>query len=94
MQRHEVLHRPLLTEKSTALQVEGKYAFEVGRAANKLQIKQAVEKAFNVKVMAVNIMTVPGKMRRAGRRQVMSPSWKKAVVTLKPGDKITLFEGV
>ena len=57
-------------------------------------IKQAVEKAFDVKVTKVNVMTVAGKGRRVGRRQVLTSSWKKAVVTLKPGDKIELFEGV
>ena len=59
-----------------------------------LQIKQAVETAFDVSVTAVNIITVPGKQRRIGRRQVLTQSWKKAIVTLKPGDKIELFEGV
>jgi len=76
------------------LQAQGKYVFEVAEEANKNQIKQAVEKAFKVKVTAVNVMTVPGKTRRVGRRQVLTPSRKKAVVTLKPGDKIELFEGV
>jgi large subunit ribosomal protein L23 len=91
---YEVLRRPLITEKNTSLQVAGKYAFEVAAGANKTQVKQAVEKAFKVKVMAVNVMTVPGKERRVGRRKIMTPSWKKAIVTLKPGDKIELFEGV
>jgi large subunit ribosomal protein L23 len=95
MQLYEVLHRPLITEKNTAIQApQGKYAFEVAAEANKKQIKQAVEKAFNVSVTRVNVMTVPGKGRRMRGRQVMSPSWKKAIVTLKPGDKIELFEGV
>ena len=94
MNLYEVLRRPLITEKSTALQAEGKYAFEVVREASKPQIKQAVEKAFKVKVTAVNVMTVPGKTRRVGRRQVPTSPWKKAVVTLKPGDKIELFAGV
>jgi len=76
------------------LQAQGKYAFEIAREANKQQIKQAVEKAFKVKVLAVNVMTVPGKTRRVGRQQVLTQSWKKAIVTLKPGDKIELFEGV
>ena len=76
------------------LQAQGKYAFEIAREANKQQIKQAVEKAFKVKVLAVNVMTVPGKTRRVGRRQVLTQSWKKAIVTLKPGDKIEFFEGV
>ena len=94
MHLYEVLRRPLLTEKNTALQAQNKYAFEVAGAANKHQIKQAVEKAFKVKVTVVNVMRVPGKTRRVGRRQVLTQSWKKAVVTLKPGDKIQLFEGV
>jgi len=91
---YEVLRRPLITEKNTILQAQGKYAFEIAREANKQQIKQAVEKAFKVKVLAVNVMTVPGKTRRVGRRQVLTQSWKKAIVTLKPGDKIEFFEGV
>jgi large subunit ribosomal protein L23 len=95
MHLYEVLHRPLITEKNSAIQApQGKYAFEVAAEANKEQIKQAVEKAFNVNVTRVNVMTMPGKGRRLRGRLVMSPSWKKAIVTLKPGDKIELFEGV
>ena len=94
MHLYEVLRRPLLTEKNTTLQDQNKYAFEVDKESNKLQIKQAVEKAFDVGVTAVNVMTVPGKRRRVGRRIVLTRSWKKAVVTLKPGDKIGFFEGV
>jgi large subunit ribosomal protein L23 len=76
------------------LQVQNKYAFEVAEEANKNQIKQAVEKSFKVNVTTVNVMTVPGKRRRVGRRMVLTPSHKKAIVTLKQGDKIELFEGV
>jgi large subunit ribosomal protein L23 len=94
MHPYEVLRRPVITEKSTELQAQGKYAFEVARDANKPQIKQAVEKAFKVKVTAVNVVTVHGKERRVGRRQVLTQPWKKAIVTLQPGDKIELFEGV
>ncbi len=94
MHLYEILRRPLITEKSATLQAQGKYAFEVAGGANKVQIKEAVEKAFKVKVTAVNVMTVPGKERRIGRRVVMTRSWKKAIVTLKPGDKIELFESV
>jgi large subunit ribosomal protein L23 len=94
VQIHEVLRRPLITEKNTRLQAEGRYAFEVAAEANKRQIKQAVEAAFKVGVIAVNTMTMPGKKRRIGKGQVMTSSWKKAVVVLKPGDKIELFEGV
>ncbi|MDP2731333.1 MAG: 50S ribosomal protein L23 [Dehalococcoidales bacterium] len=94
MELYQILRRPLITEKSTALQEEGKYAFEVAGEANKPQIKQAVEKAFKVKVTAVNVVNVPGKRRRLGRRQIPAHPWKKAIVTLKTGDKIELFEGV
>ncbi len=93
MHPYEVLRRPLITEKSTVLQAEGKYAFEVAGGASKPQIKQAVEKAFKVEVTAVNVMIVSGKRRRLGRRQLPAKSWKKAIVTLKSGDKIELFEG-
>ncbi|MFC1969632.1 50S ribosomal protein L23 [Chloroflexota bacterium] len=94
MHLYEVLRRPLITEKATLLKEEDKYAFEVAGKATKCQIKEAVEKAFKVKVNKVNVITVPGKTRRFGRRQVTGSSWKKALVTLAPGHKITLFEGV
>jgi len=94
MHLYEILRRPLITEKSATLQAAGKYVFEVAGGANKVQIKQAVEKAFKVEVTAVNVMTVPGKERRVGRRLILTAPWKKAIVTLKPGDKIELFESV
>jgi large subunit ribosomal protein L23 len=94
MNVYDVLRRPMVTEKNSQLQDLGKYVFEVAKKANKSQIKKAVEKAFKVDVAGVNVITVPGKMRRVGRRQVMTQSWKKAIVTLKKGDKIELFEGV
>ncbi len=94
MHLYEVLRRPLITEKSTALQAQGKYAFEVAKEATKPQIKQAVEKAFKVEVTAVNVVKVPGKSRRLGRRLLPARPWKKAIVTLKPGDRIEFFEGV
>jgi len=88
------LRRPLITEKNTSLQTLDKYAFEVAGEANKQQVKQAVEKAFKVKVTAVNVISVPGKERRIGRSKVLTRSWKKAIVTLKSGDSIQFFEGV
>jgi large subunit ribosomal protein L23 len=91
---YEVLRRPLITEKTTFLAERSSYAFEVAQKATKPQIKQAVEKAFKVKVLKVNVMTVPGKLKRVGKRYVTTPSWRKAVVTLSPGDKIEFFEGV
>jgi large subunit ribosomal protein L23 len=90
----EVVRRPLVTEKNTSLQTQGKYAFKVAREANKNQVKQAIEKAFKVTVTDVNMITVRGRERRVGRRIVAASSWKKAVVTLKAGDKIQIFEGV
>jgi large subunit ribosomal protein L23 len=94
MHLYEVLRRPLITEKNAALQAQGKYAFEVAQEANKEQVKQAVEKSFNVTVTTVNVITVPGKRRRMRGRVIINPSWKKAFVTLKPGDKIEIVEGV
>ncbi len=94
MHLYEVLRRPLITEKSTMLQEQDKYVFEVAGKASKNQVKQAVEKAFKVKVLDVNMISVPGKTRRVGRSQVLTASWKKAIVTLAPGQKIQIFEGV
>lgn len=94
MHLYEVLRRPLITEKSTMLKEQNRYAFEVASGASKSQIKEAVETAFKVSVVKINVMNVPGKMRRISRRQVLTPAWKKAVVTLEPGQKIEFFEGV
>ena len=94
MHLYEVLRRPVITEKNTDLQALSKCTFEVAWDANKCQIKQAVEKAFKVNVVAVNVMTVPGKRGRARRRKVTPHPWKKAIVTLRSGQNIELFEGV
>lgn len=95
MNIYEVLRRPVITEKSDELRDQSKYVFEVDRRATKIMVKQAVEVAFNVKVVDVNIISVPAKMGRYGRRQVISKSaWKKAIVTLAPGNTISFFEGV
>jgi large subunit ribosomal protein L23 len=92
---YEVLRRPVVTEKSTTLAAQGKYVFEVLMAANKPQIKSAVERAFDVHVASVNTLVVRGKRRRLGRsRPGQQPAWKKAIVTLQPGDQIEIFEGV
>jgi len=88
----DVLRRPLVTEKGTTLGESGKYLFEVHIDATKAQIKSAVEKAFTVKVEAVNVITVHGKMRRWKRWSARRPDWKKAVVTLKAGEKLDLFD--
>jgi large subunit ribosomal protein L23 len=94
MHAYQIVKRPLITEKATIMKERNMYAFEVAKAANKQQIKEAVETAFKVNVTKVTVMSVPGKMRRIGRRQVLTPMWKKAIVTLTPGEKIEFFEGV
>ncbi len=94
MHVYEVLRRPVITEKMTMLQEQGKYAFEVAPTANKIQIKAAVETAFNVTVKSVNTMTVKPKKRRVGKSWGMTPTWKKAIVTLAPGQRLDLIEGV
>lgn len=87
-----VLVRPIVTEKSTILQERGKYVFHVAPNATKAQIKTAVESAFNVGVVQVNTLATRGKVKRFGVRKTRTPDWKKAVVTLKAGDQIQLFE--
>ena len=94
MNEHQIIVRPLITEKNTNLMAFGKYCFEVDRAANKAQIKQAVESIFNVKVDTVRTLRVHGKPKRMGRYAGHRPDWKKAVVTLKKGQSIELFEQV
>lgn len=94
MHTFDILRRPVITEKSTDMQEEGRYAFEVATEATKHQIKWAVEEAFSVKVIKVNTMNVKGKRKRFGPRATLQKSWKKALVTLAPGQTITIFEGV
>jgi large subunit ribosomal protein L23 len=89
--------RPVVSEKSTIQGDNGKYVFEVAHDANKIQIRHAIEEAFankKVQVVAVNILRVPGKVRRRGRSVGMTRSWKKAIVTLQAGQRLDLFEGV
>jgi large subunit ribosomal protein L23 len=89
-----IIIRPLITEKAQIMTGQNKYAFEVDRRANKMQVKDAVESSFDVTVKSVNTIMMKGKKRRYGRRESKMPDWKKAIVTLAPGDKIELFEGV
>lgn len=88
----EVIKRPLITEKSTKLVEERKYTFEVMPGANKIEVKQAVEEAFNVKVINVNIVNVRRKERRVGKYEGLRPAVRKAVVTLAEGQKLDVFE--
>lgn len=91
----EIIIRPLITEKSTFLQEsQRRYVFEVSRQSTKIEIKNAIEKAFNVNVIKVNTMNAKGKTKRFGPRPTVLKTWKKAIVQLAPGETITIFEGV
>jgi len=94
MDLYDVLKRPVVTERSTAGMQANKYTFEVDLRATKTEIKQAVEKIFKVKVVQVNTTRVRGKVRRRGRNEGRTPDWKKAVVTLREGDRINIVEGL
>jgi len=90
----DVVKRPLITEKAErAREAHQHFAFEVHRDATKIQVKQAVEKLFNVHVTAVRTSVARGKNKRVGRSVGRRPNWKKAIVTLKEGETIALFEG-
>ena len=93
MTPEEIIRRPIaLTEKATRLKAdENQVVFEVDTRANKIQIRDAVETLFDVKVVSVNTMVYRGKVRRTRRRLVARPNWKKAVVTLQQGDDIQFF---
>jgi large subunit ribosomal protein L23 len=93
MNPHQIIKRPLITEKNMNLMRFNKYSFEVDRNATKPQIKRAIEEIFNVRVTAVHTMNVRGKLRRRGRQYGYTADWKKAIVTLAEGDRIDLFEG-
>jgi large subunit ribosomal protein L23 len=106
MKPHQIIKRPLLTEKSSRLKETGggagagedslqpKILFEVHSDANKIQIRQAVEELFKVKVASISTQIVRGKVKRIGRFIGQRSNWKKAIVTLLPGNKIEFFEGV
>ena len=90
----KIVRRPLVTEKSTRQKEEGRqYVFEVDPNANKIEIQRAVEQLFKVTVVQVRTANVLGKMKRLGRRYGKRPDWKRAIVTLKEGDRIDFFEG-
>ncbi len=95
MRVQDIIRRPLITEKSTELrEVANTVAFEVNRRANRIEVKEAVEIQFKVKVAEVRILTVHGKVRRQGRFVGRRPDWKKAYVRLATGEKpIEFFEG-
>jgi large subunit ribosomal protein L23 len=92
---HDIIVKAIITEKGTRMREGGnKYLFEVHRDANKIEIKSAVEEIFEVKVEQVHTQFVLGKFKRLGRFAGRRSNWKKAIVTLKQGDSIDLFEQV
>jgi large subunit ribosomal protein L23 len=95
MNSHEIIIRPLITEK-TSIQKElnNQLSFEVDRRANRIEIKQAIESIFNVRVAAIKTMQVSGKTKQRGRITGKRRDWKKAIVKLMPGERIDFFEGV
>lgn len=91
---HDILKRPLITEKSNlAKELANQITFEVNPAANKVQIRHAVESVFKVKVLEVRTSNFQGKKKRFGKYEGRRAHWKKAIVTLAPGEKIEFFEG-
>ena len=95
MIQYEIIKRPLITEKTNIQKEEhNKVTFEVERSANRVEIKRAVEKIFNVRVASVQTMQVRGKVKRRGRILGKRRDWKKAIVTLMAGERIEFFEGV
>jgi large subunit ribosomal protein L23 len=93
MDSRQVLIAPVVSEKSYSLIEDDKYSFRVHEKAHKTQVRQAVEELFGVGVVGVNIVTVRSKPKRRGMSKGTKPGWKKAIVQLKPGDRIEIFEG-
>ncbi len=92
---HHLIKGPIITEKTHGLrEVSNKVTFRVATSANKIEIRKAIEELFKVKVLGVNTIHMKGKKKRLGRTQGVRPDWKKAVVTLAPGEKIPGLEGL
>lgn len=91
----QVIKTHISTERSTLLrELNNEYVFEVDKKANKYLIKQAIEDAFKVKVDTVRTLIMPGKVRRMGRNEGKTPTWKKAIVRLKKGESISMFDNI
>ncbi|MCL1975297.1 MAG: 50S ribosomal protein L23 [Firmicutes bacterium] len=91
---HDILIKPLVTEKTTILMEQNKYSFIVNKKANKIEIRNAVESLFKVRVLNVTTRIVKGKIKRMGRTQGKRPDTKRAVVTLAAGDRIEVFSAL
>ena len=94
IQYEDILIEPVLSEKANILREEGKYVFKVAMSANKIQIKEAVRRMFNVHPISCTVMVVGGKPKRLRYRSGYTASWKKAIVRLPKDEKINIFEGV
>jgi len=92
MNLYDILKKPVITEKSMKLAKEGKYTFEVATDANKIEIRNAVEKVFNVKVIKINTANYDGKRKRVGKYVGKTNAYKKAIVTLEKGQTIDIFD--
>ena len=94
MKKGDIIIYPVVTEKTTMLQEQGKYVFKVDKRANKKEIMQQVKEIFNVDPVSCNIINVKGKKSRERYKEGRTSSWKKAIITLKEGQKIEFFESV
>jgi large subunit ribosomal protein L23 len=93
LEARQVVLAPVVSEKSYGLIEQNKYSFRIHPKAHKTQVRQAVEELFDVKVEGVNIVKVQSKPKRRGLSRGRRPGWKKAIVQLRPGDRIEIFEG-
>ena len=92
---HQLIKGPIITEKSHLLKAEGnKVTLKVDVKANKIEIRKAIEELFKVKVLSVNTISMKGKMKQVGRIEGVRSDWKKAIITLAPGEKIPGLEGL
>jgi large subunit ribosomal protein L23 len=95
MRQYDIIHSPVVTEKTTLQkEIDNQVTFKVDKNANRVEIKDAVERNFNTKVKQVRTLQVKGKVKQRGRIIGKRQDWKKAIVTLMPGQKIEFFEGV
>jgi large subunit ribosomal protein L23 len=94
IQYEDILIEPVLSEKANLLREQGKYVFKVAQSANKIQIKEAVRRLFNVHPISCTVMVVGGKPKRVRYRSGTTATWKKAIIRLPKDEKISVFEGV
>ncbi len=94
LQKEQLIVKPIITEKATIARMGAVYVFEVLRVATKIDIKNAIEQLFKVKVKSVNTVSVRGKLKKVGKTSGTTRAWKKAYVALMPGHKIELIEGM